>query len=144
MNDKTSRAGTPSQGTPDVSRDKIDERARTGLEGQQDSNPGDPTKNDETDSGVPIGGAAPAPAEDHPLNAEHRGANPVFSSGLQNSGEFRVGEKITFGVRNGNILVRKSGSGDEIEVSEATMAGIFLDTLFGPEADKYSANIDRG
>jgi len=126
MTDKHKSApGTPDHGTPDTSREKIDKMAHTGIEGQQDSNPGDPVLNDATDSSVP-------------------NATQPFSSGLQASGEFRVGEKITFGVRNGNILVRKAGSGDEIEVSESTMAGIFLDTLFGPDAKKYAANIDRG
>lgn len=56
-------------------------------------------------------------------------------SGLQeSSGEFRVGEKIIFGMRNGNILLRHSPQGDEVEVSEATLAGLMIDVFF---TDKF-------
>ena len=56
-----------------------------------------------------------------------------FTSGLQTSGEFNVGEKITFGIRDGNILLRMKPQGDEIEVSEATLAGVLVDTFFKRE-----------
>lgn len=53
------------------------------------------------------------------------------SSGLQeSSGEFRIGEGIIFGMRNGNILIRHSPQGDEVEVGEATMAGLLVDAFF--------------
>lgn len=56
-------------------------------------------------------------------------------SGLQErTGEFRVGEKIIFGARNGNILIRHSPQGDEVEVSEATLAGLIIDAFF---TDKF-------
>lgn len=57
----------------------------------------------------------------------------------ENTGEFRVGEKIIFGMRNGNILIRHSPQGDEVEVSEATLAGLMIDAFFsdGKLGDKY-------
>lgn len=56
-------------------------------------------------------------------------------SGLQErTGEFRVGEKIIFGTRNGNILIRHSPQGDEVEVGEATLAGLMIDAFF---TDKF-------
>lgn len=58
-------------------------------------------------------------------------------SGLnENTGEFRVGEKIIFGTRNGNILIRHSPQGDEVEVGEATLAGLMVDAFF---TDKFGA-----
>lgn len=59
-------------------------------------------------------------------------------SGLQeSSGEFRVGEKIIFGMRGGNILIRHSPQGDEIEVSEATLAGLMIDAFFSGKLKGY-------
>jgi hypothetical protein len=56
-------------------------------------------------------------------------------SGLQeSSGEFRVGEGIIFGMRNGNVLIRHSPQGDEVEVGEATLAGLMVDVFF---TDKF-------
>jgi hypothetical protein len=56
-------------------------------------------------------------------------------SGLnENTGEFRVGESIIFGMRNGNILIRHSPQGDEVEVGEATLAGLMVDAFF---TDKF-------
>lgn len=56
-------------------------------------------------------------------------------SGLnENTGEFRVGEGIIFGMRNGNILIRHSPQGDEVEVGEATLAGLMVDAFF---TDKF-------
>lgn len=56
-------------------------------------------------------------------------------SGLQeSSGEFRVGEKIIFGMANGNIRLRRSPQGDEVEVAEATLAGAMIDLFF---TDKF-------
>jgi hypothetical protein len=52
----------------------------------------------------------------------------------ENSGEFRIGEKITFGVRNGNVMLRRSPQGEEVEVSEATLAGLMIDAFF---TDKF-------
>lgn len=54
----------------------------------------------------------------------------------ENNGEFRVGEKIIFGIRNGNILIRHSPQGDEVEVGEATLAGLMIDAFF---TDKFGA-----
>jgi hypothetical protein len=56
-------------------------------------------------------------------------------SGLQeSSGEFRVGEKIVFGMSNGNIRLRRSPQGDEVEVSESTLASAMIDLFF---TDKF-------
>lgn len=52
----------------------------------------------------------------------------------ENTGEFRVGEKIIFGTSNGNIRIRHSPQGDEVEVSEATLAGLMIDAFF---TDKF-------
>jgi hypothetical protein len=56
-------------------------------------------------------------------------------SGLnENTGEFRVGEDIIFGMRNGNVLIRRSPQGEEVEVGEATLAGLMIDAFF---TDKF-------
>lgn len=56
-------------------------------------------------------------------------------SGLnENTGEFRVGEKIIFGMRNGNVMLRRSPQGEEVEVAEATLAGLMIDAFF---TDKF-------
>lgn len=63
--------------------------------------------------------------------------NPKSSSplGLQeHTGEFRVGEKIIFGARNGDILIRRSPQGEEVTVSETTLAGLMVDAFF---SDKF-------
>jgi hypothetical protein len=52
-------------------------------------------------------------------------------SGLnERTGEFRIGENIILGMRNGNVLVRHSPQGDEVEVDEATLAGLLVDAFF--------------
>jgi outer membrane protein W len=61
--------------------------------------------------------------------------DPKSASGLnERTGEFNVGEKIIFGMRNGNVLIRHSPQGDEIEVAEATLAGLMIDAFF---TDKF-------
>lgn len=73
-------------------------------------------------------------------SAERADRDPASASGLnERTGEFRVGEKIIFGMRNGNVLVRHSPQGDEVEVAEATMAGLLIDAFFsdGKLGDKY-------
>ena len=67
--------------------------------------------------------------------SEAERADPGAISGLnERTGEFNVGEKIIFGMRNGNILIRHSPQGDEVEVSEATLAGLMIDAFF---TDKF-------
>ena len=62
------------------------------------------------------------------------------ASGLQeHTGEFRVGEKIIFGMRNGNILIRRSPQGEEVEVAEATLAGLMIDAFF---TDKFEGEYE--
>ena len=69
----------------------------------------------------------------HGSNAEQDRTSGV--SGLQeSSGEFRIGESVIFGMRNGNILIRHSPQGDEVEVGEATLAGLMVDAFF---TDKF-------
>lgn len=61
-------------------------------------------------------------------------------SGLnEHTGEFRVGEKVIFGMRNGNVLLRHSPQGDEVEVAETTLAGLIIDAFFsnGKLGDGY-------
>lgn len=55
----------------------------------------------------------------------------------ESTGEFRVGEKIIFGARNGNILIRRSPQGEEVEVAEATLAGLMIDAFF---TDKFKGD----
>lgn len=65
---------------------------------------------------------------------------PKSNPGLDiNSGEFRVGDKITFGARNGNIMIRRAPHGDEVEVSESTLAGLMIDAFF---SDKLKGQYD--
>lgn len=67
--------------------------------------------------------------------AERTDRDPSSLSGLnERTGEFRVGEKIIFGMRNGNVLIRHSPQGDEVEVGEATLAGLIADAFF---SDKF-------
>lgn len=63
-----------------------------------------------------------------------RADRSAFSGLQERTGEFRVGEKIIFGTRNGNILIRRSPQGDEVEVGEATLAGLMIDAFF---SDKF-------
>lgn len=73
----------------------------------------------------------------HGSNATSEAERAGAPSGLnENTGEFRVGEKIIFGMRNGNILIRHSPQGDEVEVGEATLAGLMIDAFF---TDKFGA-----
>jgi hypothetical protein len=50
-----------------------------------------------------------------------------------------VGENIIFGMSNGNIKLRRSPQGDEVEVSEATLAGAMIDLFF---TDKFEGQYD--
>jgi len=63
-------------------------------------------------------------------SAEQRAPNGLNES----TGEFRVGENIIFGMANGNIKLRRSPQGDEVEVSEATLASLMIDAFF---TDKF-------
>lgn len=63
--------------------------------------------------------------------SDNRGAPQGLN---ESTGEFRVGEKIIFGARNGNILLRRSPQGEEVEVAEATLAGLMIDAFF---TDKF-------
>jgi hypothetical protein len=72
--------------------------------------------------------------------ADKTGSADTVASGLQeSSGEFRVGEKITFGMRNGNILLRRAPQGEEVEVGETTLAGLMIDAFF---TDKFGGEYE--
>lgn len=65
-----------------------------------------------------------------PENGDGSKAPPTNMSGLQQNGEFNVGDKITFGLRDGMILLRRKPQGDEVEIGEATLAGLLIETYF--------------
>ena len=71
----------------------------------------------------------------HGSKGDDRSAMPLGLN--ENTGEFRVGEDIIFGVRNGNIYLRRSPQGDEVEVSETTLAGLIEDAFFTGKLDGY-------
>jgi len=48
----------------------------------------------------------------------------------ENTGEFNVGEKITFGIRDGKILLRRKPQGEEVEAAPAEVAGVLIDAFF--------------
>lgn len=63
---------------------------------------------------------------------------PAMPLGLEeHTGEFRVGEDIIFGTSNGNIKIRRSPQGEEVEVSETTLAGLMIDAFFTHKLDGY-------
>lgn len=71
----------------------------------------------------------------HGSDAKSSAERSQTPSGLnENTGEFRVGEDIIFGMRNGNVLIRRSPQGEEVEVGEATLAGLMVDAFF---TDKF-------
>lgn len=52
------------------------------------------------------------------------------NSGLDVQGQFRVGERISIGVRGEDIVLTQSHSGREVVVSEATLSGLLDDEYF--------------
>lgn len=70
--------------------------------------------------------------------SKQRDEHSAVPLGLQeHTGEFRVGESIIFGARNGNIAIRRSPQGEEVEVSETTLAGLMEDAFFTHKLDGY-------
>ncbi len=57
------------------------------------------------------------------------------NSGLDVSGQFRVGERISIGVRGSDIVLIQSHSGREVVVAEAALAGLLNDTYFVDKVD---------
>lgn len=56
---------------------------------------------------------------------------PIQShSGLDMQGQFRIGERITLGVRGSDLVLTQSHSGREIVVAEAALSGLLDDTYF--------------
>lgn len=58
------------------------------------------------------------------------GKPPMSHSGLDTQGQFRVGDRITIGVRGSDIVLTQSHSGREIVVAEAALSGLLDDTYF--------------
>lgn len=86
-------------------------------------------------------GAGKSAGGKHGSNAKAAGhGQGKTPSGLnENTGEFRVGENIVFGMSNGNVRIRRSPQGDEVEVGEATLAGLMIDAFF---TDKFGTGKD--
>jgi hypothetical protein len=57
------------------------------------------------------------------------------NSGLDISGQFRIGERISLGVRGGGLVLTQSHSGREVEVSEAALAGLLDEEYFVDKKD---------
>lgn len=70
-----------------------------------------------------------------PTNGDEAGDARASHSGLDVSGQFRVGERITIGVRGADIVLLQSHSGREVVVSEAALAGLLNDTYFVDKMD---------
>lgn len=57
------------------------------------------------------------------------------NSGLDTQGQMRIGDRITIGVRGGGLVLTQSHSGREVEVSEATLAGLLDNEYFVDKRD---------
>lgn len=66
----------------------------------------------------------------HGSNARAAGSDQTPSGLNENTGEFRVGENIIFGMKNGNVNIRHSPQGDEVQVDPSTLAGLMIDAFF--------------
>jgi len=61
----------------------------------------------------------------------HNNAEPAAShSGLDVNGQFRIGDKISMGVRGADIVLTQSHSGREVIVSEPVLQGLLEDEYF--------------
>lgn len=57
--------------------------------------------------------------------------NPNAStSGLDHQGQMRIGDRITIAARGDGLVLTQSHSGREVEVAEATLAGLLDDEYF--------------
>lgn len=56
--------------------------------------------------------------------------SPASHSGLDVQGQFRIGERISLGVRGDGLVLTQSHSGREVEVSEAELSGLLDDKYF--------------
>jgi hypothetical protein len=87
---------------------------------------------------------APAGGSDKTAKAAPSGAKvPVqpVPTGLQSNGEFRIGDHIILGMRGNDVLIRHSPQGDEVHVSEGTVASVLIDAFFNPQNPDYQKNI---
>lgn len=82
------------------------------------------------------GRAAGAGNRGSSATADQNSADQTPSGLNERTGEFNIGGKIIFGMKNGNINLRHSPQGDEVEVSEATLAGLIVDAFFSGNPGK--------
>ncbi len=87
-----------------------------------------------TDRQAPKANApSPTTASARETKATHARSDNVSkaaASGLDTSGQMRIGDTITIAVANGDIQLTKSGSGEQVLVSEASLAGLLVDEYF--------------
>jgi len=58
-------------------------------------------------------------------------ADPAVSnSGLDVQGQFRIGDRITLGVRGEGLVLTQSHSGREVEVTQAELSGLLDNEYF--------------
>lgn len=62
--------------------------------------------------------------------------NPGQShSGLDVNGQFRIGDRISLGVRGADLVLTQAHSGREVIVGEAALAGLLDDEYFVEKRD---------
>lgn len=84
-----------------------------------------------TTANTPKTAAKPAPTPaSRPLRSTDSAAATVSNSGLDISGQFRIGDTITLSVHGGDLMLTKSGSGEQVVVGEAALAGLLYDEYF--------------
>lgn len=71
----------------------------------------------------------------NPTDGDAAGDARQSHSGLDVGGQFRVGERISIGVRGADIVLTQSHSGREVVVAEAALAGLLNDTYFVDKVD---------
>lgn len=54
----------------------------------------------------------------------------LSTSGLDRQGQMRIGDRITIAARGDGLVLTQSHSGREVEVAEATLAGLLDDNYF--------------
>jgi hypothetical protein len=57
------------------------------------------------------------------------------TSGLDPSGSFRIGDRISIGVRGGDVVLTQAHTGREITIGEETLAGLLEDEYFVEHRD---------
>lgn len=65
------------------------------------------------------------------------------TSGLDAQGQMRIGDRITISVRGGSVVLTHSHSGREVEVDEATLAGLLDDEYFVEHKGEYTGTHNK-